>query len=196
MKFTLIIIALLQLSFLGCKSSDSVLVPPSVETPSTLPSATPVSDVNAGGEIKFNPVEYYTTPQERTIIKSAEKKLNEIKSSKCFHDFIAQRKMIQTQNKTSLQVADHIASLSGSVDVVMYYSRFSSAVAFRQPPELKINLNRKFFYQSTPLCEYVSTMLHESLHALAEYEHDYQWNAQRDYSVNYSANFAVDACCK
>lgn len=193
----IIIIAVLQLSILGCRTqsdSNPKQVPPIVEpVTSPIPAGTPHVGL---GEITLNPVEYYTAPQERTVIKNAQKKLNEVKSSKCFHDFIAARKMIQTQNKTPLQVADHIASLSGSVDVVMYYSRFSSAMAYRQPPELKINLNRKFFYTSLPICEWVSTILHESLHALANYEHDYQWNAQRDYSVPYSANAGVEACCK
>ncbi len=194
MKFIFIIIAILQLSF-GCKSSSPVSQVPPEPTPVTspIPAGTPHVGL---GEITLNPVEYYTAPQERTVIKNAQKKLNEVKSSKCFHDFIAARKMIQTQNKTPLQVADHIASLSGSVDVVMYYSRFSSAMAYRQPPELKINLNRKFFYTSLPICEWVSTILHESLHALANYEHDYQWNAQRDYAVPYTANAGVEACCK
>lgn len=196
MKYTIIIIAILQLSIFACKDSSSVnpKVPPSVEAvASPVPIVTPIA---GSGEITLKPVENYTTAQERAIIKQAEKKLNEVKKSKCLQNFIASRKMIQTQNKTSMQVADHISSLSGSVDVSMYFRKFTSAVAYREPPELKINLNRKYFYAGLPVCEWVSTILHESLHALADYEHDYQWNAQRDYSVPYSANFAVDACCK
>lgn len=192
MKYTLIVIAILQLSIFGCSSNPKVPTEPEVVA-SPVPTGTPLA---GSGEITLNPIEYYTTAQERTIIKQAEKKLNEVKKSKCVHDFLSQRKMIQTQGKTSEQVADHIASLGGSVDVVMYYRKFTSAVAYREPPELKINLNRKFFYASLPICQWVSTILHESLHALAEYEHDYNYSPSRDYSVNYSANFAVDACCK
>jgi hypothetical protein len=194
MKYILIIIALFQLS--ACfKSSTPVHVPQVEETASSSVSI-PHVEVEVGAAIKLIPVEYYSTAEERKTITQVEHKLNAVTSSKCLHDFIAARKMIQTQNKTSKEVADDIASLSGSVSVVMYYSRFSSAMAYRQPPELKINLNRKFFNASTPICEWVSTVLHESLHALKNYEHDFKWNAQRDYSVNYSANFAVDACCK
>ncbi len=195
MKFTFIIIAILQLSILGCKYSSPVSkVPPDQISVSTSIASEPPKATEVG-TVKLNPIEYYTTSQERAILTQVEKKLNEVKSSKCTHDFLAARKMIQTQNKTSLQVANHVASLSGSVDVVMYYSRFSSAMAYRQPPELKINLNRKYFYATLAICEWVSTVLHESLHALANYEHDYQWNAQRDFSVAYSANAAVEKCC-
>lgn len=197
MKTIFIIIALFQLSILGCAtSSKQSQVPTAEESPSTPIATTPVVVINAGGEIKLNPIEYYTTQQERTIIKQSEKKLNEVKNSRCMHDFLSQRKMIQTQNKTSKQVADHIVSLGGLVDVSMYYSRFSSAMAYRQPPDLKINLNRKYFYESLPICQWVSTILHESLHALANYEHSYQWTPERIYSVPYSSNFAVDSCCK
>lgn len=203
MKYIFLII-IIAFGF-GCSTvqKDSIVslpqgekVPTIEEAASTpVPQGNPPKDIEVGA-VKLNPVEYYTTQKEREIIKRAEAKLNEVKSSQCFRDFIAARNMIETQGKTSKQVSDHIASLSGLVDVSMYFSRFSSAVAYRQPPELKINLNRKYFYESLPLCDWVSTILHESLHALANYEHSYKWTPERIYSVPYSANEAVDACCK
>lgn len=153
--------------------------------------------ITAGqGQIEFEPVKYYATTQEAKLIVEAGKKLNETVQSQCFYDFIKNRKMIQTKGQTSEQVARHIQSIKGKVPVVMYYRKFTSAVAYRQPPELTINLNRKYFYSGLPLCDWASTMLHESLHSLANYEHSFNWTPERDYSVPYSANEGIDLCCK
>jgi hypothetical protein len=145
----------------------------------------------------FIPDAVYTTAQEKTMIQNAASKLNEVVKSQCFYNFIAMRKMIQTKNQTSKQVADHISNLSGLIAVSMHFKRWTSAIAFREPNALKINLNRKYFTASKNACIWASTMAHEALgHALGGYDHDFKYSPSRDYSVPYSINAAFDACCR
>src|SRR5690606_6439718 len=141
------------------------------------------------GQVEFVPVKYYATSEESKKIVETGKKVNEVIHSECFAVFMKNRKLIQTEGRTPEQVVKHIQGLSGKVPVVMYYRRFTSAVAYRQPPEITINLNRKYFYTGLKTCEWASTMAHESVgHSLGEYTHDFNWNKQRDYSVPYSIN--------
>lgn len=164
--------------------------PSPIAEPVIIPSGTP-------GKIQFAPVEYYTTKAERLKIASAGQKLNEVVQSQCFHDFMASRKLIQTHGLTPEQVALTLQRTSGTVPVKFYYARFSSAVAYRSPPAMEININRKYFGSTSPDCELASTFGHESLgHALNGFDHDYKWNAQRDFSVPYSINAAFTKCCK
>lgn len=193
------LLAALHLS--GCTKniktdSSSVIVPTSEEV-----VVSPVSSTDPSvdsGEITLTPDQYYSTEAERKAIAAAQIKLNEIKNSKCFEDFITARKMIQTGNRTSEQVAKHLKAISGNVKVNMYYRRFTSAVAYRQPPSMEINLNRNYFHPSMDICkEWASTIGHESLgHSLGDYDHDYNWSPERDYSVPYSINQAFTHCCK
>jgi hypothetical protein len=146
-------------------------------------------------------VAYYSTVAERKKIKEAEVKVNEVIQSKCFAGFMGKRKMIQTESRTSAQVVAHIQSLRDTVPVNMYYRRMggiggTSAVAFREPPEKDINLNRAYFSLGLSTCEWASTIAHESLHAIGEYGHDFNWSPSRDYSVPYSANSAFEECCE
>lgn len=181
---TRVVVLLLLLA--GCSQvkpvKDEVVVKP--ENP---PSQSPA--------VIFEPIN--ATDDEAKIIKLAEEKLNKLVSSKCFKDVLVSRKMIETNGKSSVEVYEHIKALSGRVPVRMYYKRFTSAVAYRVPPELTINLNRRFFYKSLPVCDWASTMAHEALgHALGNYGHDFNYSNERNYSVPYSLNFAVDACCE
>lgn len=147
--------------------------------------------------VSFIPDAKYTNPTDKAMIHSAEKKVNEVIKTRCFHDFMANRKMIQTKNLSSAEVADQISNLSGLIGVSMHFKRWTSAVAFREPNSLKINLNRKYFTASTKLCSWASTMAHEALgHALGNFEHSFYQTKDRDYSVPYSINAAFDACCK
>lgn len=170
--------------------------------PSPSPTAAPSS-----GTVHFVPDPYYTTPEQRKLIADAEAKANEMKNSDCVHDFLATRKMIQTNGKTDLQVADEVRAASGNIPVQFYYNYFGSAVAYREPPSLTIHLNGRVYSTWSSVCEVVSVLLHESIgHSLLNYDHDYKWSASREYSVPYSINHAVDTgtyslspsagCCK
>lgn len=158
------------------------------------PTPTPIVVDKKG--VEFIPVKNYSTTTEKQIILKAAAKLDETIKSDCFAGFIKNRKMIQTKGKSSEEVLQDILSLSGDVPVVMYYRRFGTAIAYREPPSKTINLNRRVFTQDTPLCDWASTMGHESLgHSLGNYDHSYKWTKERIYSVPYSIGEAIDHCC-
>ncbi len=211
-NLSIILITLLQLSILGCATTQPIQELPVLVPPETKPTATPVPTtpvVDPGvvaGEVKFSPVEYYTTASEKVLIGKAQAKANEVKNSDCYFNFIANRKMIQTQGNTNTFVAKQIRALNGTVPVEFYFARFTSARAYRSPPSKTIHLNRKFIGTNSELCDVAGTILHESLHALLEYDHDFEWSPSREFSVPYSSDhaFADEAysqsnsggCCK
>lgn len=187
------VLLLIGLGALGAGFSRGVSQPAPEPTvsPSPLPSTIPQMS-----GIEFQSVAYYTTPAERVRVAAAARKVVETVQSKCFRDFMSARAMIHTHERSPRKVAEHLQGLTGIVPVKFYYSRFSSAVAYRQPPSLEINMNRKFFGSWSTPCELASTLGHEGLgHAIGEYDHDYEWNAQRDFSVPYSINKAFEKCC-
>lgn len=155
--------------------------------------------------IRFKPVLEYTTANERTMIEMAAIRLGGVLKSDCFKSFILERRLIQTEGRSNIEVLNHVLSLSGDIPVKMYARcitrSFScpfptSAVAYRKPPSLEINLNRVYFTGSRSVCDWASTIAHESLgHALGNYSHSKYWNKDRDYSVPYSLGAAIDACC-
>jgi hypothetical protein len=175
------------------------------KAPDPTPSPSPVSSPEPQGQVEFVPVDYYSTPRERVIIKRAGAKVNEVIHSQCFSDFMGKRALIQTGGRTPTEVVKHLQGLTGLVPVKMYYRRFTSAVAYRQPPSMEINLNRKAFFEGIPDCTWAATLAHESLgHSLGGYEHDFKWNKARSFSVPYSmggadqaqGGDAFDACCR
>jgi hypothetical protein len=136
-------------------------------------------------------------PSEVAKVLEAEKKIQEVVSSQCFKDFMLSRPMIETNNRTSSEVYSHVSNLSGLVGVSMYFKRWTSAIAYRNPPSLKINLNRNYFTASKSVCDWASTMAHEGIaHALGNYTHSYYPTKDRQYSVPYSLNASFDSCCK
>ena len=203
---------MLRLFPLACASLfliSAAKTPVRAPSPSPSPTASiviaPLPISSGSPKVVFSPVDYYTTPAERVKILSAGIKANEVVQSQCFHDFIANRKLIQTNGRTPQEVADHLQSLSGVVPVRMYYSAFTSAMAYRQPPELAINLNRKFFNTSQSDCYWAATLGHESIgHSLGGYGHDFNYSPSRSYSVPYSigggdaaqGGDAFKKCCK
>ncbi len=171
-------------------------------TPSPIAMSSPVPK----GGITYTATTYYTTTPEWEKIKKASIKLNETIQSKCFSDFMSSRKLIQTQGRTPAQVATQIQALKGSVEIKMYFRSLAetSAIAYRQPPETAINLNRAKFTTTLSDCTWASTMAHETMHSLLNYDHSFEWNTQRSYSIPYSVGgadqaqggSAFDRCCK
>jgi len=193
------IVLVLLLASLNAQAFGTKAPVPS-PSPSALPSAVP-SYIPVVQGVDLQPVEYYSTPLQRKRILAAGLMMNQVIKSDCFKNFISNRQMISTKGKSSAQVANHLQSLTGVIHVNMYYRRMggiggTSAVAYRQPPSTDINLNSAYFTMSRTVCEWASTIGHESLgHSLGEYEHTYKWNSQRIFSVPYSINEAFDACC-
>lgn len=202
-----IFLALLFLN--ACKNSTLENKVPSAVDPiaTASPTITPNGGIVTTGLIHFIPDANHTTSEQRKLIASVEAKANEVKNSDCVHSFLSARKMIQTDGKTYLQVANEVRAASGNIPVKFYYTRFGSAVAYREPPSLTIHLNSRFYGSWSTVCEVVSVLLHESVgHSLLNFDHDYKWSASREYSVPYSINHAVDTgsysmsdsggCCK
>lgn len=163
--------------------------------PVTLTSSPQTDEAKTAGSVIFS-VDGSATATERALISQASDKVRETVASQCFQDFISKRPMIQTNGKTPSEVASHVRSLTGIITVSMYFKKWSSAVAYRQPPEMKINLNRSFFTARKTPCEWASTMAHEGLgHALGSYEHSFKPTKDRDLSVPYSLNRAFELCC-
>lgn len=190
-----IILGLLILNLAGC--STLVNTGPLAEMiDQTSLVSTPI-ETKLVSSVQFIPDAKYTNPTEKAMIQKAGELVNQVVHSQCFYDYMASRKMIQTKNLSSEQVAKQISILSGLVGVSMHFKRWTSAVAFREPNALKINLNRYYFTASTKLCSWASTMAHEALgHALGGFDHSFHQTKDRQYSVPYSINAAFDACCK
>lgn len=154
------------------------------------------------GYVRFFPKHGFAKESEKKIIEKMSSIIDETVHSECFKDFILKTRIIQTNGRTNQQVLDHILSLRGEVPVSMYYRCYgrwpcTSAVAFRAPPKVEINMNRAYFTEKLSLCEWASTVGHEGLaHALGNYEHSFKWNKDRDFSVPYTINRGFEACCK
>jgi hypothetical protein len=186
---------------MASKRPEPLPVPPPVQKPvkEELPAK------SEGFNVTFKALDFYSTPKEREIIKAAEGKIKEVVNSKCFQEFITSTRLEETQGKSNLDVYLHILGMSGEIPVKMYLRRFTSAVAYRQPPSLEINLNRNFFTASVPVCSWAATMAHEALgHSLGNYEHSFKWSVEREYSVPYKLGGAMEKhggnafsrCCK
>ena len=111
------------------------------------------------GVVAYVPTEGEPTDPEATdaemhAVREAASIVNVVKSSACFRKFMADRKLIEANGRTSDQVAAHLQALRGTVRVAFYYRcntrsgvcpAPTSAVAYRQPPEEKVFINRAYF---------------------------------------------------
>jgi hypothetical protein len=157
-------------------------------SPAPAPSSMPVVGV------VFDPVDYYTTVNERLQILAAGAVANAVIYSPCFAVFMSKRALIQTNNQSVAEVVSRLQNLSGIVPVEMYYTRFTSAEAYRQPPSITVHLNRKYFTADTPVEIMAATLGHEAFgHALGGYDHDFKWSPSRSFSVPYSIGGADEA---
>jgi hypothetical protein len=154
------------------------------------------------------------TDLEAKKIQAAAKKVHETISSQCFSDWMIRQKMNETGGRTPAEVVSHIRSLDDVVPVKIYFRCTkrgfrcpvpTSAVAYRQPPEKAINMNRAAFTLRTSDCRWAATMAHEALgHSLGNYGHSMEWTRQREDTVPYllsgrKPKFGGDvfkACCK
>lgn len=199
-----ILILLVLAAFNGCSHNKPIAE--SSNDQQSEPSATPLPSASPSvGGVTFVPLKDYTTEAEKAYVAKVAVKMNETGYNQCTYNFIKNRNMIQTNGKTPLQVADHLMSLKGSINVGFYYSWFTSARAYRDGDN--IWLNRKFIGVDSDLCETASTFDHEGRgHALGLYDHDFNWSPSREYSVPYSIDHAYftnsysqspsGGCCK
>jgi hypothetical protein len=187
-----------QIAVLGSTPLDSAT--PAVQssvTPTPAPAGTPVM-----GHITLISDHDYTTEAERKKIAEAEILLNRIFQSACFFDALANRKLVQTEGRTPVEVATHLQSLSGQLPVQIYYRCWgrwpcTSAVAYRDVGSDIIHLNRAYFTLKLESIEWASTLGHEGVgHVLGGYGHDFKATTRRPYSVPYSINYAIEKCGK
>lgn len=194
----------------GKRAPAPIASPETSPTPSPMASNKPEPATNPSvlapsGHVTFEPVEYYTTPAERIKVMHVEAFVNHTIHSQCFREFMIKQPLTWTNGRTPTQVADHLQGLSGVVPVKFYFARFSSAIAYRQPPSMEININRKYLGVTTPDCQLASTFAHESLgHSLGGYDHSFNWTREREDTVPYVmggrkdqyGGDAFEACCK
>jgi hypothetical protein len=197
--FTLLYLALIVNAF----SMGSKRPAPLPELPQPLDP--PKTEIAKVFKVKFSPAEKYASKKEIEMIEKATVKVNETVASGCFKDFILSTKLKETNGRNNLQVLEHIQGMNDVVPVKIYTKIGSSAIAYRQPPEKTINLNRSYFNESKSPCRWAATMAHESLgHSLGNYGHSYKWNIDREYSVPYKLGGAMEKyggnafskCCK
>lgn len=206
--FIFLYIALIVSAFsMGSKRPSEIPKPPGTEIAKPETPSIP----NPGGfNVQFIAQKGYATSKESDLIGKASLKLNEVVKSACFNDFMTKAKLKQTNGRTNSQVLTHLLSFNEVVQVKMYYKKWgdcitcTTAVAYRQPPEKKINLNSSFFTEKRSICRWAATMAHESLgHSLGNYDHSYKWSVDREYSVPYKiggakeqyGSSAFEECC-
>jgi hypothetical protein len=192
---------LIALSTLAVGMKKRRVAPTPEPSPTVVVVASPTPKASGVPQIDWDAEEFYCTKKECEKIRRSGRLAIEILNSACGQAWWSTRKLIQSQGRSSNEVLEHLRGLTGTVPVRMYYRCMrglgcTSAVAYRQPPQTRINLNRAYFSLNRSDCEWASTMLHEAMgHSLGNYGHDYNWNAQRRYSVPYSLNEMADACC-
>jgi len=133
------------------------------------------------------------SPKYQAEFEQAVIKANEIIGTKCFEDFMLQRKLIQTNGKTNAQVVAHIRSTPTTIELSSY-RKWGSVVGWTTPTSKIINVNSKFYIGSSR-CAKTSNLVHEVSHKQG-FGHDFKPNRERPFSVPYSLNQAVEACCK
>lgn len=141
--------------------------------------------------IHFSPVTGYSQ-DERDVLVVADRLVNETIQSQCFKSFMLQRKLIQAGGQTNAQVVDTIQRANLTLPVQAYYAN-NNVVGYRQPPSNTIYTNRKFTAGANA-CDRASNLLHETTHTIG-YIHDFNPSQVRPYSIPYSTNAAVAACC-
>lgn len=202
---TLMLVSIMFSCTHNLKKDRAVIVPttPEVAVKPVVTSSPSTIDLTAPQNVILKTVEG-SLPWQVAITAKAMKRMNEVVQSKCFYDFIANRKLIQTNGKTPVEVAKHLQSLMGTIPVKFYYTPMrnvyhplgTSAVAYRMPPSFQININTAYFGEQSNMCEISGTYAHESIaHTLGGYDHDFNPSPSREFSVPYSVNAAFSACC-
>lgn len=214
--FTLLYLSLIVNAFsMGSRKPEIKL--PELPVPSDTPIREVAGTIEVNGtvidyetriipfHVEFIPVAKYATETEIELIKEASIKVDETVRSGCFKNFMLSARLLETKGRTNLQVWANILGMVDKVPVKIYTKWGSSAIAYRQPPEKAINLNRSFFNSKISPCRWAATMAHEALgHSLGNYGHSYKWSVEREYSVPYKlggasvkyGGNAFSQCCK
>lgn len=164
-------------------------------SPRPIPTPPPIitAPTTAVAGVHFSPIKNYTV-EETEVLKVSEQLANDLFKSKCFENFMVNRKLIDTNGKTPLEVVNDLKSKDLTVPVVMYSAWYSKVIGYRQPPKPDVYTNRKYHAGATA-CSRGSNLTHEWSHT-AGYGHSYAATPTRPFSVPYSINAAFTVCCK
>lgn len=143
------------------------------------------------------------TSEEIAAVERAAWIANNVKNSDCFREFMAGRKLIETNGRTPDEVAAHLQSIAGAVPVSFYFRCLTAsqkcnsptaAIAYRQPPDPAVFFNRAYYDVTSAdfdIYELAGSLAHEALgHSLGGYDHAFDWTPDRDFSVPYSISGA------
>ncbi len=123
----------------------------------------------------------------------------EFKQKVLNHEYQGQKKFIDNQGLTNLEVYESLLRASETllpgedneidVDITLYYSN-NSTVGYTYPNVIGIWVNDKFFSTYT-LGKVAANVVHEWTHKLG-YTHDFNRTSQRSYSVPYGVGSIVE----
>lgn len=181
MKHLFILVAALAF-FFSCSSTKPVPKEPA--------AVTPVEKVDL---VKVLSIRNFTEA-EKTKLNKYIPVMNNTVASKCFKDFMVERNLHTTQNKSNEEVVKHLRTSQVEIHLITYYKPWSKVAGYTYPNTNKIWLNRKF-HAGASLCSEASNLAHELSHKLG-YTHSYKATQSRPFSVPYSINAAFKACCK
>lgn len=120
--------------------------------------------------------------------------MNQTIDSECFKDFMLNRELIKTNDKTREEVVKDLRTKQVEIHLITYYKPWSKVHGYTYPNVNKIWLNRKY-HSGASLCSEASNLAHELSHKLG-YKHNYKATQTRPFSVPYSINAAFKVCCK
>lgn len=134
----------------------------------------------------------YTDSEKQTLFNEILPKVEEIRNSQCFGDFILKRKMQKTRGLTNKEILNDLRHNSAKITLQRYWSLYNTT-GYTLPNINKIWLNERI-HDKISICRQSANVLHELSHKWG-YFHDKYWHKLRDFSVPYSVNAAFKACC-
>ncbi len=172
-------------------------------TPSEIISPSPSPIPGVSGSITFKCSN--CDAREAKIFEQVNVLADQVVQSQCFADHFIKpeyrSQLIQTNGLSRQGVVSLIQGTKIVVPVEMYYDK-GNVAGYTNPSTPVVFLNRYFRTQWDydngywGVCAEVSNGVHEATHkAPMSFDHDFNNTSRRPYSVPYSANFAVDACC-
>lgn len=130
---------------------------------------------------------------QKKFLGEAVVKVNETIESACFAQFMNERKLNMTNEKSNAEVVKSLLEANVVVDIRTYYT-FKRVLGYTIPGKNKIWINRKYML-SWNQCDLASLLGHESSHKIG-YGHGYYHTKDRPFTVPYSINAAFKVCCK
>lgn len=180
---SIILVALVAL-IVSCSTTKTKL------TPGISNTMSPVEHDNLFTVLKHTGMDQYQVEKYISVANRIRKEFR----SDCFKEELLKSELIQTNNKTNLEVYDHIQSSHTEIILNLYYKRASRVNGYTYPNSNTINLNNKF-HSSYGVCSSSANLAHELTHKYG-YGHDYKATRQRPKSVPYTVGRIINFCCE